>query len=312
MVNGCFSKQDIREKFSILHIDVNFVNGDNVNLQALSNWREEFKEAVYVCNNGSYWKKGDFYLADGTRAIRKEESFVNVFTAFSEVEKMSKSKYNVQTPDELVEKFGADTLRCYEMFLGPLEQSKPWDVQGINGVNNFLKKLWRLFHKENEFFISTNEATKENLKTLHTAIKKVSEDLNRYSFNTVVSTLMIAVNELSAQKCSAKNVLSDLVVLVAPYAPHIAEELWSKLGHASSVTQAAWPKLNESYLIEDSFEYPVSFNGKMRFKLEAPAELDQNGIKVLLMQHEKTAHYLDGKEPKKVIIVPKRIINVVV
>ena len=227
-----------------------------------------------------------------------------------EVEKMSKRWFNVEDPTTLCEKFGADTLRCYEMFLGPLEQSKPWDVQGINGVNNFVKKLWRLFPENDEF--DKTEPSKDALKSLHTAIKKVSEDLNRYSFNTVVSTLMIAVNELSSQKCNNKAILSDLVVLVAPYAPHIAEELWNKLGNTTSVTSAQWPKLNESFLVEDNFEYPVSFNGKMRFKLEAPMELDPEGVRALLMQHEKTAHYLDGKDPKKIIVVPKRIINVVV
>ena len=234
------------------------------------------------------------------------------FICGSEVEKMSKSKYNVQTPDELVEKYGADTLRCYEMFLGPLEQAKPWDVQGISGVNNFLKKLWRLFHQGGEFSISENEPTKENLKTLHQAIKKVTGDIEKYSFNTVISTLMIAVNELGAQKCNNKAILADLVVLVSPFAPHIAEELWSLLGNSDSVTTATWPKFDEKHLVENDYEYPVSFNGKMRFKMSLPVDFSKEEVEKALLDHEKTAHYLDGKEPKKVIVVPKRIINVVV
>lgn len=279
----------LRKKYKTqrLHADISLVENDVLNVEKFKNWRSEYKDAEFVLEDGKY-------------------------ICGSEVEKMSKSKFNVQTPDELVEKFGADTLRCYEMFLGPLEQSKPWDVKGINGVNNFLKRLWRLFYNNDEFTITESEPSKDALKTLHTAIKKVSDDLNRYSFNTVVSSLMIAVNELNAQKCNNKSILNDLLILVSPYAPHIAEELWSKLGHQQSVTKAKWPLLNESYLVEDNFEYPVSFNGKMRFKLEAPMELDPEGVKALLMQHEKTAHYLDGKDPKKIIVVPKRIINVVV
>ncbi|MEZ7901992.1 MAG: class I tRNA ligase family protein, partial [Flavobacteriales bacterium] len=230
----------------------------------------------------------------------------------SEVEKMSKSKYNVQTPDELVEKFGADTLRCYEMFLGPLEQAKPWDTNGISGVNGFLKKLWRLFHQGETFTVTEGEADKKSLKTLHTAIKKITEDLERYSFNTIVSNLMICVNELQAQKCNNKEVLSELLVLASPYAPHICEELWNKLGNSESISFAAWPLFNPEFLVEANHNYPVSFNGKMRFMLELPSTMQKDDIEKAVMAHEKTAGYLDGKAPKKVIIVPKKIVNIVI
>ena len=270
-----------------LHADISNVVNDELNVEGFKKGRSEFADAEFILEGGKY-------------------------ICGSEIEKMSKSKYNVQTPDELVEKYGADTLRCYEMFLGPLEQAKPWDVQGISGVNNFLKKLWRLFHQGESFSISEQEPTKENLKSLHQAIKKVTEDIARYSFNTVVSNLMIAVNELGSQKCNNKAILSDLVVLVSPFAPHIAEELWCLLGNTSSVTVASWPKLEASHLVESDFEYPVSFNGKMRFKISIPVTMGKVEIEKALFEHEKTAHYLNGKTPKKVIVVPKRIINVVV
>ena len=224
---------------------------------------------------------------------------------------MSKSKYNVQTPDELVEKFGADTLRCYEMFLGPLEQAKPWDTNGISGVNGFLKKLWRLFHQGETFTVTETEADKKSLKTLHTAIKKITEDLERYSFNTIVSNLMICVNELQSQKCNNKQILSELLVLASPYAPHICEELWNKLGNSESISFAAWPVFNPEHLVEANHNYPVSFNGKMRFMLELPSTMQKDDIEKAVMAHEKTAGYLDGKEPKKIIIVPKKIVNIV-
>ena len=279
----------LRKEFKTqrLHADISNVVNDELNVEEFKKWRTEFADAEFVLEDGKY-------------------------ICGSEIEKMSKSKYNVQTPDELVEKYGADTLRCYEMFLGPLEQAKPWDVQGISGVNNFLKKLWRLFHEGEVLTIKDGEPTKENLKSLHQAIKKVTEDITRYSFNTVVSTLMIAVNELGSQKCSNKEILADLVVLVSPFAPHIAEELWNLLGNTSSVTVASWPKFEATHLVENDFEYPVSFNGKMRFKISLPITMGKEEVEKALFEHEKTAHYLDGKDPKKVIVVPKRIINVVV
>ncbi|MDP7430686.1 MAG: class I tRNA ligase family protein, partial [Flavobacteriales bacterium] len=230
----------------------------------------------------------------------------------NEVEKMSKSKYNVQTPDKLVDDFGADTLRLYEMFLGPLEQFKPWDVKGINGVHNFLCKFWRLVHDaENNFEVSSETPTKENYKTLHKTIKKVEEDIERHSFNTVVSTFMICINELTEQKCNSREIIFDFTILLSAYAPHISEEIWQKLGNETSVTTANFPKFNASYLVENEVNYPVSFNGKMRFKITLPAEMTKEQVEVEVIKHEKTAHYLEGKSPKKIIVVLKRIINIV-
>jgi leucyl-tRNA synthetase len=232
-----------------------------------------------------------------------------------EVEKMSKSKFNVQTPDELVTKFGADTLRMYEMFLGPLEQSKPWDTKGINGVSNFLRKLWRLFafDENGSANFSQAEPSKDNLKTLHKTIQKVTDDLNRFSFNTGVSNFMICVNELTEQKCSNKDILEQLVILISPYAPHIAEELWVKLGNeAGTISFASFPTFNPEYLVSDTFSYPISFNGKVRFNLEFPRTMTPKEIEDLVLAHENTAKYLEGKEVKKMIVVPGRIVNVVV
>jgi len=273
--------------FSAVPTDINIVDNDVLDVEAFKNWRAEYKDAEFILEDGKY-------------------------ICGSEVEKMSKSKYNVQTPDELVAKFGADTLRCYEMFLGPLEQFKPWDVKGINGVNNFLRKLWRLFHTDEVFTITEGEASKDSLKTLHRTIKKITEDLDRYSFNTVVSNLMIAVNELTEQKCNNKEILEGIIVLLSPYAPHIAEELWEKLGHSTSITLAEWPKFDPAVLVESNFKYPVSFNGKMRFMLELPVALSKDEVEKEVLAYEKTAHYLEGKTPKKVIVVPKRIVNIVV
>ncbi|SDE94511.1 leucine--tRNA ligase [Cellulophaga baltica] len=228
-----------------------------------------------------------------------------------EVEKMSKSKYNVVSPDSICVGYGADSLRLYEMFLGPLEQSKPWNTAGITGTHGFLKKLWRLYVDDNGIKVTDTEASKDNLKTLHKTIKKVEEDIENFSFNTSVSTFMIAVNELSAQKCTSREVLEALVILVSPYAPHIAEELWSKLGHTNSISTAPFPKFEASHLVESSKEYPVSFNGKMRFKLELPMDFTKDQIEEVVMAHEKTIQQLAGRTPKKVIIVPGKIINIV-
>ena len=274
---------------SKLHTDINFLNGDNLDSNKFRNWRTEYNNAEFITE-----ENGDFIVG-------------------REVDKMSKSKYNVQTPDDLVEKFGADTLRCYEMFLGPLEQHKPWDVQGITGVHGFLKKLWRLFHDEEAFNISDEAPTKEELKTLHKTIKKIKEDIERYSFNTPVSAFMICVNELTAQKCNKRAILSDLCIILSPYAPHIAEELWNKLDDTKgSISEAVFPKHNEEYLTEANHKYPVSFNGKMRFMLELPKVMSKADIEAAVMANEQTAKYLDGKSPKKVIVVPNKIVNMVV
>jgi leucyl-tRNA synthetase len=224
---------------------------------------------------------------------------------------MSKSKYNVVNPDQICIDYGADSLRLYEMFLGPLEQYKPWNTAGITGVHSFLKKLWKLYFDDNGFKVTEVEPSKEALKTLHKTIKKVEEDIENFSFNTSVSTFMIAVNELTAQKCTSRDILEPLLVLISPYAPHIAEELWSKLGHNESISTAPFPKFDESHLVESTKNYPISFNGKMRFTMELPLDLSKDDIEAAVMAHDKTKEQLQGREPKKVIIVPGKIVNIV-
>ncbi len=277
-------------KTARLHADINLVDNDRLDTEAFKKWLPEYATAEFVLED------------DGT------------YLCGHEVEKMSKSKYNVQTPDELVEKFGADTLRCYEMFLGPLEQAKPWDTKGINGVHNFLRKFWRLFHDaDNNPVISEGEPDKKALKTLHKTIKKIQDDLDRFSFNTAVSNFMIATNELTEQKCNNKAVLRELLILLSPYAPHIAEELWQNvLKEAESITTAEFPTFNPDFLVEAEFEYPVSFNGKMRFLLPLPTNMPKDEVEKAVLENEQSAKYLDGKTPKKVIVVPGRIVNIVV
>ena len=226
---------------------------------------------------------------------------------------MSKSKLNVVNPDDLCERYGSDTLRLYEMFLGPLEQHKPWDTNGIEGVFRFLKKYWRLFHDEKgEFNVSDDEPSAKELKTLHKTIKKVEQDIEKLSFNTSVSSFMICVNELSDLKCNNRKVLTDLTILLSSYAPHITEELWSLLGNSESISTAPFPSFDEAYLIEDNFEYPVSFNGKTRFKIELPLSLSVEEVEKEVLASEESTKWLEGKAPKKVIVVPNRIVNVVV
>jgi len=278
--------------FSIfpLHTDVNFVNTSNeLDIEKFVEWRPEYLDSEFI----------------------KEEK--GVFKVHTEVEKMSKSKYNVVNPDDIVEDYGADSLRLYEMFLGPLEQSKPWNTAGITGVHSFLKKLWKLYMPFIDGSLSGAEVepSVENLKTLHKTIKKVEEDIENFSFNTSVSTFMICANELTAQKCTSKEILEPLAILVSPYAPHIAEELWEKLGHSESISTASFPIFEPKHLVESSKEYPISFNGKMKFTMELSLDLSKEDIEAAVMAHEKTQQQLQGREPKKVIVVPGKIVNIV-
>ena len=271
-----------------IHIDISLLKGtsDELDLDKFKAWRPEFKDAEFILEDGKYITE-------------------------REVEKMSKSKYNVVNPDDICEEYGADCLRLYEMFLGPLEQSKPWNTQGLSGVYGFLKKFYNLYFDGDIFSVSEEEPTKEELKILHTLIKKVIYDIENFSFNTSVSQFMIAVNELQKLKCNKKAILEPLAVLISPYAPHVCEELWSLLGNSESIDFAPFPALNEAYLVEDEIEYPVSFNGKMRFKLSLSAELSKEEIEEIVMKDEKVIQQLDGAKPKKIIVVPKKIINIV-
>lgn len=270
-----------------IHIDISLVNAsDEIDTEKLKGWQPQFQDAEFITENGRF--------------------FVG-----REVEKMSKSKYNVVNPDNICEEYGADTLRLYEMFLGPLEQAKPWNTAGITGVFGFLKKLWKLYFDENGLIVTSSPASPEALKTLHKTIKKVQEDIENFSFNTSVSSFMIAVNELTAMNCHERSVLEPLVVLISPYAPHIAEELWERLGHKESISEVPFPRFNPEYLVESNKEYPVSFNGKMRFTINLPLDLTVQEIEKIVMADERTIKQLDGKTPNKVIIVPGKIINLV-
>ncbi|WP_289058868.1 leucine--tRNA ligase [uncultured Flavobacterium sp.] len=271
-----------------IRVDVHFVNSsDELNIEKFKAWREDFNTAEFIFDeNGKY-------------------------IVGREVEKMSKSYYNVVTPDDICAEYGADTLRLYEMFLGPLEQAKPWNTAGISGVFGFLKKLWRLYFDDNGLIVNNDEPTKDNLKSLHKTIKKVADDIENFSFNTSVSQFMICVNELSSQNCHSRAILEPLGILVSPYAPHIAEELWSQLGHTTSISDVAFPVFEEKHLVETNKEYPVSFNGKMRFTIELPLDLTKEQIEEIVMKDERTQKHLDGRTPNKVIIVPGKIINLV-
>ncbi|KFF04916.1 leucine--tRNA ligase [Flavobacterium reichenbachii] len=272
------------------------------------NW-QNFKNPVFISKEGFYkLRDRKFYTFDGK--VKNIED-IKYFTE-SEIGKMSKSKYNVVTPDDICDEYGADTLRLYEMFLGPLEQAKPWNTAGISGVFGFLKKLWRLYFDENTGLIVNNdEPTKDNLKSLHKTIKKVADDIESFSFNTSVSQFMICVNELSSQNCHSRAILEPLAILVSPYAPHIAEELWLQLGNTGSISEVAFPIFEAGHLVETNKEYPVSFNGKMRFTIELPLDLTKEEIEEIVMKDERTQKQLDGKTPNKVIIVPGKIINLV-
>ena len=275
------------EDVTAIHVDINIVNNDILDIDRFRAWRPEFANARFELEDGKYvcgW----------------------------EIEKMSKSMYNVQNPDDLVARYGADTLRMYEMFLGPVEQAKPWDTNGIEGVFRFFKKFWRLYHDDtNTFSVSDGEPTKAELKILHQTIRKVTDDIERFSFNTSVSTFMICANDLASLKCDKRAVLKPLAVLIAPFAPHIAEELWHLMGNEGSVCEAQWPEYDERLMVEDSFTYPVSFNGKTRFTIELPADCTQDQAVAAVNNMPETQKWLAGKEPKKIIFVPKRIINIV-
>ncbi|WP_291052247.1 MULTISPECIES: leucine--tRNA ligase [unclassified Empedobacter] len=273
-----------------IHVDVNMLKdgGDELDTEKFKAWREDYATAEFILEDGKYITE-------------------------REVEKMSKSKFNVLNPDDICNQYGADSLRLYEMFLGPVEQSKPWNTQGLSGVYSFLKKFWRLYHSgtEETFFVSEDKSTKEEMKVLHQTIKKVDEDVNNFSFNTSVSTFMIAVNELGKLKTTKRAILEPLAIIISPYAPHIAEELWSKLGHETSVAHADFPVFEEKWLIADAKEYPVSFNGKMKFLLELPLSLSKDEIQEIVMNDERTIKQLGDRTPKNIIIVPGKIINIV-
>jgi leucyl-tRNA synthetase len=290
-INGTnkFVSHGLRKQYDVtaLHVDVNIVHNDVLDTEAFKQWRPDFSNAEFELEDGKY-------------------------VCGSEVEKMSKSKHNVVNPDDIVDKYGADTLRMYEMFLGPLEQFKPWNTNGIEGVYKFLQKTWRLFHDTEGNFIVNNDApTKEELKILHKTIKRIEEDIERYSFNTPVSTFMICVNELATLKCHKKDILESLLLCLSPFAPHLCEELWSKLGHKESILNGSYPIYDASHVQESAFEYPVSINGKVRVKMSLPLTLSAKEIEDQVMANEAVVKWLEGKTPKKIIVVPNKIVNVV-
>ena len=278
---------DSVEGFEAIRVDVNLVNSsDELDIDGLRKWQKQFEFADFKKHSG-------------------------VFKVGREVEKMSKSKYNVVNPDEICHRYGADTLRMYEMFLGPLEQAKPWNTAGISGVYNFLRKYWRLFYKENTWIVNDKEPSKKELKVLHETIKKVTIDIENFSFNTCVSSFMICVNELTNLNCHSREILTQLTLLLSPFAPHLAEEIWEKLGNDTTLAYAPFPLVDESHLIEKIKNYPISFNGKMRFIISLSLDLDEESIKKAVLGDDRTNEYLKGKIPKKWIIIPNKIINIV-
>ena len=272
-----------------IHADVNIVNNDILDIEAFKKWRPEYSESEFILEDAGHYHCG--YA----------------------VEKMSKSKYNVVNPDDIIEEYGADTLRLYEMFLGPIEQSKPWDTNGIEGVYRFLNKFWRLFfNKDGKLELSDEEPTKEEQKVIHTLIKKISEDIERFSFNTSVSAYMVCTNDLFKLKCNKREVLEKFLIVLSPFAPHIAEELWQIIGHNTSVVNADFPEYNKEFLIEDTIKYPVAFNGKTRFTIDVSADLSKEEIEKIALSDERTVSRLEGKQTKKIIVVPGRMINIVI
>ena len=271
-----------------IHVDINIVTDDILDTEAFRSWRPEFADAQFILEDGKY-------------------------VCGNAVEKMSKSMFNVVNPDDMIERYGADTLRLYEMFLGPVEQSKPWDTHGIDGVHRFVRKLWALYWKGDTLLVDGSEPTAENLKSLHKLIRKVGSDIEAFSFNTSVAAFMICVNELAQQKCRSRAVLEQLIVVLAPFAPHVAEELWhNAIGHDTTVCDAAWPEFCEEYLKESSVTMAVSFNGKARFNITVPADADADTIQQTAMADPAAEKWLDGKTVRKVIVVPGKIINIVI
>ncbi|UTW67676.1 leucine--tRNA ligase [bacterium SCSIO 12643] len=275
------------ENVTPIHVNIDLVKDNILNVEGFKKWREEYANAEFILEDGKY-------------------------ICGSEVEKMSKSKYNVVNPDGLIEQYGADALRLHEMFLGPIEMHKPWNTKGIDGVSRFLRKFWALYHDENDQLnLNDAEPTKEELKILHKTIKSIQDDMERFSFNTIVSHLMICVNDLSSIKCNNRSILSDLAVLAACHAPHITEELWQRLGNTGSISFAKFPKFNPEVLVESDHNYPVSFNGKMRFKISLPLDIDSKEVENIILNHEDSQKWLNGQKPKKIIYVKKKIINIV-
>ncbi len=283
-----FVSYNLRNNYDVtpIHVDVNIVSNDILDVDAFRVWRPEFANAEFIIEDGRY-------------------------VCGYAVEKMSKSMFNVVNPDDIVERYGADTLRLYEMFLGPLEQSKPWDTNGIDGVNRFIKKLWALFYKGDQFLVDNSIPTPENLKSIHKLIKKVTADIDNFSYNTSVSAFMICVNELAQQKCRSCDILGNLLIVLAPFAPHVTEELWHAIGHDSTIFDACWPDFDEKYLVEKNVNYAVSFNGKMRFNMLLPVDTSRDDVEKAALAHESAARWLDGKTVKKVIVVPGKIVNIV-
>ena len=285
-----FVSLGLKEQYDVtpIHVDVNIVKNDVLDLEAFKAWRPEYANAEFILEDGRYvcgWA----------------------------IEKMSKSMFNVVNPDMIVERYGADTLRLYEMFLGPVEQSKPWDTNGIDGCHRFLKKFWQLFwDKEGNLQLTDDAPTSDNLKTLHRLIKKVTADIESFSYNTSVSAFMVATNEWAAQRCQSRQVMADAIVLLAPFAPHIAEELWQAVGGTGSVCDAQWPQLDEQYLVESTVRLGVQFNGKVKFSMDFPAEATPEEMVAQVMNAEEAQRFLQGMQVVKTIAVPKRIVNIVV
>ncbi|MFM9027929.1 MAG: class I tRNA ligase family protein, partial [Bacteroidota bacterium] len=270
-----------------LHVDVNIVDNDILEIEKFRSWRKEYADAEFILEQGKY-------------------------VCGAEIEKMSKSKWNVVNPDDMIDRYGSDCFRLYEMFLGPIELSKPWNTSGITGTSGFLRKFWRLFHQGGSFHVDEGNPGKQELKSLHKLIKRIQDDMERLSFNTSVSAFMICVNELTDMKCASRTILESLAVLLAPFAPHMAEEVWQKLGHSTSVTAAVFPSLNEEFLQEDAFAYPISLNGKTKFNLELALTLTKEQVEGAVLNSPDVQRLLDGKSPKKVVVVPGRIVNIVV